>query len=142
MMILLLICMIIYFCSKSLSVFKSDLISDIKKRQNTEWILVKENYPNNNNTSITPIDTSKDSYPGMPFITIKIGKHKIMALIDTWSQKSTVSLEVATKCELIRQIDRRNIENIIGMTSPTTIYGTIYNQKIIINNGKISGKSN
>ena len=78
----------------------------------------------------------------MPFITIKIDNHKIIALIDTRSQKSFISLEVATKCELLRLIDRGNIKNIIGIEPPITIYGKIYNQNIIINNAKINGIPN
>jgi len=75
----------------------------------------------------------------MPFITIKIGSHNIIALIDTRSQRSFISIEAATKCELLRLIDRKNIE-IIGIGPPITIYEKIYNQNIIINNAKISGK--
>jgi len=76
---------------------------------------VKENYPNNNiNNEVN--NNNNTNYPGMPIITIKIGKHKIMALIDTRSQKSTISLEVATKCELLTSIDRKNIQNVIGIT--------------------------
>ena len=78
----------------------------------------------------------------MPFITIKIGNNKIVALIDTRSHRSFISLEAATKCELLRLIDRKTIKNIKGIGPPITIYGKIYNQKIIINNAKICGKSN
>jgi len=66
-------------------------------------------------------------FPGVPLITIKIGKHKIMALINTGSQESAISLEMATKCELLRSIDKRNIEDVIGIMPKTTIYGNIYN---------------
>ena len=78
----------------------------------------------------------------MPFITIKIGNNKIIALIDTRSQRSFISLEAASQCELLKFIDRRNIKNILGIEPPITIYGKIYNQNIIINNAKICGKSN
>jgi len=52
----------------------------------------------------------------MPLITIKIDNHKIVAVIDTRSQKSTVSLEVATKCKLLSSIERRNNDQISGNT--------------------------
>jgi len=78
----------------------------------------------------------------MPFITIKIGNNKIIALIDIKSQKSFISIEAATRCELLRLIDRKKVKNIVGIEPPIAIYGKIYNQNIIINNGKINGKPN
>jgi len=79
----------------------------------------------------------------MPFITIQIGKYKMMALIDTRSQKSFISLELATKCEVLLQIDRKNIDKkVIEIMSKTAIYGSLYNQQIIINNALISGIQN
>jgi len=64
----------------------------------------------------------------------------MLALIDTRAEKSTISLEIASKCGILRMIDRRKIENIIGITGPTTIYGTLYNERIIINNASICGR--
>ena len=95
------------------------------------------------NNNIKTINNKYNNFfPGMPLITIKIDNYKIVAVIDTRSQKSTVSLEVATKCNLLSSIDRRNNDQIPGNTSANTIYGTIYDQKIILNNAKITGSSN
>jgi len=63
----------------------------------------------------------------MPFIIVKIGNHKIIALIDTSSLRSFISIEAATKCELLTLIDRNNIINIKGIGQSITVYGKIYN---------------
>ena len=78
----------------------------------------------------------------MPFIIVKIDNHKIIAVIDTSSPRSFISLEAANKCDLLSLIDRNNIINIKGTGPPITVYGRIYNQKIIINNAIISRLSN
>jgi len=117
MLLLFIICIIVYFCGKAQGVFKSDLVDGIKKNQITEPLMFNpEAFRVSNNT-----------YPGMPFIAVRIGKHIITALINTGAQQSAISLEIATKCGMIKQIDRRNTDEVIGLSSPTSIYGKIYN---------------
>ena len=73
MLILFIICIVIYFCGKVRGAFKSDIVDDIKKTSINEPLIPKAEMSN----------MDAKSYPGMPFIAIKLDKHKIIALINT-----------------------------------------------------------
>ena len=81
-------------------------------------------------------DNDDPNYPGVPFISIKIGKRNLLTLIGTGSQKSFISREMAIKCGLSIDSNQTQSEDMNEIPA-ANIYGKIYDQKIIINKCRV-----
>ena len=75
---------------------------------------------------------------GAPFIVVKIGSEKMIALINTTEPSSKISLDMAKKCKLTHLATREKDE-LKCECNPSKLFiedyhGTIYYQKIYFEN--------